>query len=358
MNTELEKPNKRAILLERAVGLFGDAGIKRSEHIRGALAMTGAVDHIEYTDEALRDLLNDVVYDKASDNLFTKYVVPPFSILDTRNGYWQERKRAWLSLTGNLTATKENVLADGMMAKINGGSSNFDPVLAEVMFKWFNLPHGSVLDPFGGEQTKGVVAGYLGMLYLGCELRQEQVDYNIKMAEELPNVSYVCGDSRFIDQYSARRDFDFVLTSPPYYDLEIYSEKSDDLSTMGTFDEFMRSMFEIYAACYDMLADNRFFVVKVGEIRDKKTGVYRNFVGETIKALEQCGLHYYNDIVLVNAVGTAPMRASNTFTTRKIVKLHQNLLVFFKGDVRKIPELFTNINDFSPMPVFEQGTLL
>jgi hypothetical protein len=24
--------------------------------------------------------------------------VPPFSVLDARQGYWQERKRAWLSL--------------------------------------------------------------------------------------------------------------------------------------------------------------------------------------------------------------------------------------------------------------------
>jgi len=27
-----------------------------------------------------------------------KFVMPPFSVLDARQGYWQDRKRAWLSL--------------------------------------------------------------------------------------------------------------------------------------------------------------------------------------------------------------------------------------------------------------------
>jgi len=31
-------------------------------------------------------------------NLSDRFVVPPFSVLDARQGYWQERKRAWLAL--------------------------------------------------------------------------------------------------------------------------------------------------------------------------------------------------------------------------------------------------------------------
>lgn len=30
--------------------------------------------------------------------LLKDFIVPPFSVLDTRQGYWQERKRLWLSL--------------------------------------------------------------------------------------------------------------------------------------------------------------------------------------------------------------------------------------------------------------------
>ena len=31
-------------------------------------------------------------------NLSAKFIIPPFSVFDTRQGYWQDRKRAWLSL--------------------------------------------------------------------------------------------------------------------------------------------------------------------------------------------------------------------------------------------------------------------
>ena len=35
---------------------------------------------------------------EARQTLTERFVVPPFSVLDARQGYWQERKRAWLSL--------------------------------------------------------------------------------------------------------------------------------------------------------------------------------------------------------------------------------------------------------------------
>jgi len=34
----------------------------------------------------------------ASQTLAERFGVPPFSVLDARQGYWQERKRAWLAL--------------------------------------------------------------------------------------------------------------------------------------------------------------------------------------------------------------------------------------------------------------------
>ena len=36
--------------------------------------------------------------EKAHNTLQERFIVPPFSILDARQGYWQERKRAWISL--------------------------------------------------------------------------------------------------------------------------------------------------------------------------------------------------------------------------------------------------------------------
>lgn len=281
-------------------------------------------------------------YKKVS--LKDKFIIPPFSVFDTKQDYWQKRKKCWLEKTGNLSESKENVLSasKSLLSTINEGSSNFDPVLAEIIMRWFNVKNGKILDPFGGEQTKGVVAGELNMPYFACEFRQEQVDININKTKQYSNINYYCGDSNKIENIIQERNFDLCFTSPPYYDLEIYSK--DDMSALGTYGEFMQQYRNIFKQCYNMLADNRFLVIKIGEIRNKKTGEYRNFLGDNIQLFKDIGFKYYNEITLISPCGTAPQRANKLFTTRKLCKLHQNVLVFFKGDLKNIKEFYEPID--------------
>lgn len=300
------------------------------------------------------DLDDDVFdsYDKPEikRSLTDKFIVPPFSVLDTKQGYWQDRKRLWLEKTGNLSESRDGefgrVTESPLFTSINGGTSNFDPVLAEVMYKWFNVDGGHILDPFGGEQTKGVVAGECGYKYTAVEFRQEQVDINNDYTMKYDGIKYVCGDSNNISELIPERGFDMCFTSPPYYDLEVYSK--EDMSALGTYEEFMAQYANIFKQCFDMLADDRFLVVKVGEIRDKKTGIYRNFVGDTISVMRDIGFKYYNEIILVNTAGTLPIRASQTMNTRKVGKMHQNILVFFKGNPKNIKAKFPAL-DFEGM---------
>lgn len=183
----------------------------------------------------------------------------------------------------------------------------------------------------------------LGYAYSGCEIRQEQVELNNKKTSNYKNVLYYCGDSNNIKNIINKNDFDIVFTSPPYYDLEVYSE--EDMSSLGTYEEFMEQYKNIFAQCISMLKNDSFLVVKIADIRDKK-GNYRAFVADNIKMFQELGLSFYNDIVLINAVGTGAFRANNTFKQRKVVKLHQNVLVFFKGDTKHIKDKFPSI-DFS-----------
>lgn len=54
--------------------------------------------------------------------LADRFLVPPFSVLDARQGYWQDRKRQWLALgiqselgrSGKLTLTSKEVTSDGL----------------------------------------------------------------------------------------------------------------------------------------------------------------------------------------------------------------------------------------------------
>ena len=282
-------------------------------------------------------------------NLKDRFVVPPFSIIDSRQGYWQERKRLWKAITGNLSETRDGEFgkvggasSPNTYTTINAGTSNFDPVFAEIMFKWFCPKGGSVLDPFGGEQTKGIVAGELGFKYEGVEIREDQVKLNTALTKKYKGVKYVCGDSNNISNLIKKRDFDFVFTSPPYYDLEVYSK--NDLSALGSYREFMKQYENIFRQCVEMMKEDSFLVLKVSEIRDKKTGIYRNFVGDNISLFRKLGLHYYNELIIINAVGTAALRVNHYFKNRKIVRLHQNVLVFYKGNVQNIAKKFQQLD--------------
>jgi hypothetical protein len=88
---------------------------------------------------------------------------------------------------------------------------------------------------------------------------------------------------------------------------------------------------DILVKTASLIKEGGFFVIKVGEIR-KENGEYYGFVGDTIQILRATGLSFYNDLIIRNNVGTGAMRASNNMRTKKVVRLHQNLLVFYKGD--------------------------
>ena len=219
------------------------------------------------------------------------------------------------------------------------GTSIFDPVLCEIAYRWFSPVGGLILDPFAGGSVRGIVAAKLGREYIGHELRGEQVAANRTQADaicgEWPVIpAWIEGDSRTIDKTCANVDADMVFSCPPYADLEVYSDDPADLSTLS-YNEFKTAYFEIIAKACARLKPDRFACFVVGEVRDKR-GNYYNFVGDTIEGFREAGLEYYNEAILITAVGSLPIRAGRQFAaSRKLGKTHQNILVFVKGDGKR-----------------------
>ena len=318
-----------------------------------------------------------------------RFIIPPFTVLDARSGLWQERKRRWLSLgirseegrTGNLLGMSETVLNAGLTlqslsARIpdyynqktavesvigkslsnsefeseylvipdghdtlsKGGTSIFDPVLTELIYRWWSAPDALILDPFAGGSVRGVVAGALGRRYVGIDLRPEQVDANKEQHREIcPNadVQWICGDSReVLSSDDAPDEVDLVFSCPPYADLEVYSDDPADISTMEIA-QFIEAYRDIIRQSVDRLRNDRFAVIVIGDARDKR-GMYYNLIGETVRAFADAGCGFYNEAVLVTSVGSLPIRIGRIFPAgRKLGKTHQNVLVFVKGDPMK-----------------------
>ena len=92
---------------------------------------------------------------EGKNKLSDKFLVPPFSVLNAREGWWQGRKREWLALGIESekgrdiepTNISKNAPAYMQGRGNNEGGSIFDPVLCELVYRWFSPLGGTVLDP-------------------------------------------------------------------------------------------------------------------------------------------------------------------------------------------------------------------
>lgn len=293
------------------------------------------------------DLFGNPVEPVTSGKLADDFIVPPFSVLNAREGAWQERKRAWLSYGikgevgrdtgliqgGNAQKWQEK---NGPAGEPNEWTSIFDPVLCEVVYRWFTKRDAQIVDPFAGGSVRGIVASLLGRKYWGCDLRAEQVTANEEQARAICGTNerprWEIGDARDVLRNAPIADL--IFSCPPYGDLERYSDDPRDLSAMAHHD-FRQAYYQIIKAACERLAANRFACFVVGDFRDPASGFYRNFLGQTIAAFEAGGCRLYNEIILITSVGSLPVRAGKQFRAgRKVGKSHQNVLVFVKGDGR------------------------
>ncbi len=302
------------------------------------------------------DLFGNEILPPRQNALARRFTVPPFSVLNAREGWWQNRKAWWLALgiKGEVGRSDQNndkarQTSSAYFVKRNSGEyarggdivdsgevgnsgSIFDSVLCELVYRWFCPPGGQVLDPFAGGSVRGIVAHELGRNYWGCDLRQEQIDANREQAAEICPESppaWVCGDA--LDEVPNAPPADLIFSCPPYGDLERYSDDPRDLSTME-YHTFMANLKRIVFRCGERLKNNRFACFVVGEFRDSK-GYYRNFVGDTVQAFQEAGFGYYNEAILVTTIGSLPIRITKQFEAgRKLGKTHQNVLVFVKGN--------------------------
>lgn len=348
------------------------------------VALTG------FTAEQIKEMVEKAKVDKEAEEqaarltLQERFLISPFTIMDARGGFWAERKKAWKRLgirsevgrgadgdktESGLTYARSSQppatyeAKNAYEAKIGkkiaweefaelfpeqmaqGGTSIFDPVLCEVAYRWFCPQGGTILDPFAGGSVRGVVAALTGRQYTGVDLSGRQVEANIANWQEInhtsilgestqnfkvPEPHWVNGDSTGIGGL-VPGEYDLFFTCPPYADLEVYSDKPEDLSNKD-YPEFLALYRDIIEKATAMLKPNSFACIVVGDIRDSK-GFYRNFIGDTVAAFQDAGLKLYNEAILIMAFGSLPIRAGKQFTnSRKLGKAHQNILVFCNGD--------------------------
>lgn len=262
----------------------------------------------------------------------------------SRDGCWQGG-----SGMGNVVMAKQSV-KDGEIVTddtktLNGNASVLDPLACEIIVRFFMPTKGRrVYNPFGGGVQMGFVAGSYGYDYTSSEIRQNQCDANNAICQDLNSAKWVQSDS---SQYTPQGKFDLCFSCPPYYQVEEYLDydgnpPAGELNSIPTYEEFRDTLFEGYKKAIEALNDNCFFVVMTGDSRDKK-GAYYGCEAEHELFFKAQGLHIYNRIVYHESEFTRLAHAKRTLDYRKFPKTEQKILVFYKGDMDKIHDLYPRI---------------
>jgi hypothetical protein len=291
---------------------------------------------------------------QAIERLQDKFIVPPFSILNTREGYWQERKNYWNTLIGDKGESRDeieskvNATVDNWEGKPYKGGvireksiSILDSVLAEIVNKWFGLRKCNTFDCFAGDTVFGYVSSYLGNQFTGIELRESQANFNNERTKGL-NAIYICDDGRNVLNHIEENSQDLLFSCPPYFDLEVYSDLPNDASNQKEYKDFINILDTAFTNSIKCLKENRFAVIVCGDVRDKN-GNYFRFPDDIKNIFEKNNMSLYNELILIQSVGNGALRANRYMGSRKVVKMHEQVLVFYKGNTREIKNTFPKI---------------
>lgn len=242
----------------------------------------------------------------------------------------KRRVNDWRRITGEdgHTGLRSVLRKDGIYT---GTYSVFPiPLMEFIIIRYGGEIGNKILDPFAGGPPRAIAASLMGMKYHGVDVRQEQIDENMRTIKnmELENIVYYHDDARYLA--SVPNDFDVAITCPPYGQVEIYSDDPQDLSTMESYSEFNAAMLLSAYAQFERLKPGAFSCIVVGNFRDKKTGELIDFRGHTVENFKEVGFIFWEDVILSRNFGSAASRAANAWRGQKLVRRHEHLLVFRK----------------------------
>lgn len=259
----------------------------------------------------------------------------------SRDGCWQGKN----GMSNVVLATQKiegGEIVNSKEKSLNGNASVLDPVACEVILRFFMPTAGRrVYNPFGGGVQFGFVSGSYGYDYVASEIRQNQCDANNLICSDLNSAKWVQSDS---STHSPEGMFDLVFSCPPYYKVEEYIDydgviPEGELNNLPSYNVFRETLFAGYKKAIEKLNDNCFFVVMTGDSRNKD-GAYYGCEAEHELFFRDQGLHIYNKIVYLECEFTRLAHAKITLNYRKFPKREQKILVFYKGNIGKIKELY------------------
>lgn len=169
--------------------------------------------------------------------------------------------------------------------------AKFPEAVADAFIRFFTRSGETVLDPFSGVGSTAAAACAAGRKGVGIEINPDFLELARARADMPAEATLLQGDARHAAERVRQAGHDpvhLIFTSPPYWDMlrqsrggvasvhkqrkskglrVTYSDDPADLGNIGSYDEFLVALRDIFADLGTVLAPNRYLVVVVQNVR-------------------------------------------------------------------------------------------
>lgn len=205
---------------------------------------------------------------------------------------WIQFTKSWFKITAKSRGKKEIQ-----------HPAKYPEELAGEFIKFFTHENDVVFDPFLGVGSTIVAAEELNRKGCGIEINEEF--YNIAINRIADNSQVYNGDSRKLISKIKNNSIDFIMTSPPYWNILskkrghsdsqhgdrekkglqlVYSDLTDDLSNIDDYDVFLSELTKLFNKCYLKLKDNKYMCIVIQNFKNDN-GEYITLAWDLAKKL-------------------------------------------------------------------------
>lgn len=202
-----------------------------------------------------------------------------------------------------------------------------------------------VLDPFSGVGSTVIAAEALGKLGIGIDLSEEFTEKARQRSRQMTALPggerrLIVDDAFNLLNYVEPDSVDLVVTSPPYWDILLqkrsadykevrhYGESAKDLGRIPEYQEFVRSLQDLFRLVNTALRPGKYCCVVVMDVR-KKDKLYL-LHADLAEALEQIGLPLDDIIIWDRRHEYNNLRPLGYPSVFRINRVHEYILVFQK----------------------------
>ena len=197
--------------------------------------------------------------------------------------------------------------------------SPFPEEVARICYELYLRDCKTIFDPFAGWGERHRYAKEYGKEYTGFDVNPIAIQHGS---------DHFTVNNELADSESAAFPlFDGLITCPPYWNLEKYTDHGIDAAP--TWEIFLARYEAIFDKAWQAAKDGATFCVMVGDWR--KGGIYYDIAHQTRKIFEQLGATTIDDVVISRkAVSKIKIMLPQAKRLGYSVKVHESLMVFKK----------------------------